>query len=188
MSNPKTKLHEVLREPTGPAETTVIAEPTDATPIETTLTEEGSEWKQPLEDKQNEQTEPDEDDPEPRTITETTKLFEMMNLDKTVSDYQHQYNMEVLNLLIQIRDNTAVKRRKIEQAVRPDFVTVVTNKFPDDLKKLLNFQVVDDGTVLIHPLQYLGKETFAKIARIVSQELNGSYVSDGKNSHWTVTE
>ena len=176
MSNPKTKLHEVLREPTGPAETTVIAEPTDATPTETTLTEEGnSEWQQPLEDKQNEQTEPDEDDPEPEIPEEYYKDEEI-------------WRKNVLNLLMVIRDNTAVKRRKIEQAVRPDFVTVVTNKFDDNLKKLLNFQVVDDGTVLIHPLRYLGSETFAKVAQIVSKELGGNYISDGKNSHWEITE
>ena len=174
MSKPKTKIHEVLAEPTGPAETTVIEESTNATPTETTLTEEGnSEWQQPLEDKQNEQPEPN-DDPEPEIPEEYYKDEEI-------------WRKNVLNLLMVIRDNTGVKRRKVEQAIRPDFIDVVTSKFPDDLKKLLNFQVVDDGTVLIYPLKYLGKETFAKIARIIS-DMGGEYISDGKNSHWTVTE
>ena len=195
MSKPKTKLHEVLENSklSPVVKQKVIEdmekgtfddppeEPTNATQTITTLTEEGnSEWQQPLEDKQNEQPEPN-DDPEP-------ELLEHILDEEPYYKDEELWRKAVLELLFRIMENTGVKRRKIEQAVRPEFVEVVTNKFPDDLKKLLNFQVVNDGTVLIHPLQYLGKETFAKIARIVSQELGGSYASDGKNSHRRVGE
>lgn len=54
--------------------------------------------------------------------------------------------------------------------------------FPDTLRKLLKFEETED-CIVIRPHQYLGRETFANIARIV-REGGGEYISAGKQSHF----
>jgi len=56
------------------------------------------------------------------------------------------------------------------------------NIFPKDLADMLSFEATPDGWK-IKPRQYLGSENFAKIAVIV-KEHGGSYVSEGKTSHF----
>jgi hypothetical protein len=51
-----------------------------------------------------------------------------------------------------------------------------------DLANLLNF-TVKDGKLVITPRTFLGAENFSKVAS-VTRRLNGTYVSEGKNSRF----
>jgi hypothetical protein len=61
----------------------------------------------------------------------------------------------------------------------------VEKAFPEDLRELLNFEDKDEY-VAIKPRAFLGAENFAKIADIVKKQLNGDYISMGKQSHFRV--
>lgn len=56
--------------------------------------------------------------------------------------------------------------------------------FPNDMQKLLTFEDKGDH-IRVAPRQFLGSENFAKIASIV-RDLEGEYVSAGKESHFKV--
>ena len=56
--------------------------------------------------------------------------------------------------------------------------------FSKDLTNLIRFDE-KESYIMISPLQFLGSDNFAKIASIV-RELNGHYVSAGKNSHFRI--
>ena len=55
---------------------------------------------------------------------------------------------------------------------------------PEDLEALLTFEDKGDS-IILKPKQFLGSETFAKIASVV-RGLGGEYVSAGKNSHFRI--
>jgi hypothetical protein len=61
----------------------------------------------------------------------------------------------------------------------------VQKVFPQDLASMLYFEVTEDY-VIVKPRQYLGSENFAKIASIIRDQLNGEYVSAGRESHFRV--
>jgi len=56
--------------------------------------------------------------------------------------------------------------------------------FPEELKKLLSFEELEDH-IVITPLGFLGTERFSKVASIVS-DAGGEYISAGKKSHFTI--
>lgn len=56
--------------------------------------------------------------------------------------------------------------------------------FPEDLESLLSF-TEKEGKLLIKPRQFLGTENFTKITSII-RGIGGTYVSLGKESHFTV--
>lgn len=56
--------------------------------------------------------------------------------------------------------------------------------FPEELKKLLSFEELEDY-IVITPLGFLGTELFSKVASIV-RDAGGEYVSAGKKSHFTI--
>lgn len=63
----------------------------------------------------------------------------------------------------------------------------VASAFPEDLRKLLNFE--DKGEfITIRPTGFLGSENFAKIADIVRNRFSGDYISAGKDSHFRVSK
>jgi len=84
----------------------------------------------------------------------------------------------------------AEPRQEQEQSQTPVAATPPTElegikmTFPENLESLLTF-TEKDGKVIIKPRQFLGTENFTKIASIV-REINGSYVSAGKESHFEV--
>ena len=64
-------------------------------------------------------------------------------------------------------------------------VEPVIAAFPQDLRDQLDFAEVE-RYYIIRPKQYLGKETFRKVADITVGTLGGEYVSAGKDSHFRV--
>jgi len=65
-------------------------------------------------------------------------------------------------------------------------IKAVRMLFNKDLEEMLMFES-KDGNVIIRPRQYLGSDSFSKIASIV-REVNGEYVSAGKDSHFRIPE
>lgn len=62
--------------------------------------------------------------------------------------------------------------------------TDIQQLFPKELSELLNFE--DQGkTIKVSPKQFLGSDNFARVLAIV-KELNGEYISAGKNSHFKI--
>jgi len=61
----------------------------------------------------------------------------------------------------------------------------VTSAFPKDLAGMLYFEDAGDY-IAIKPRQYLGSEIFIKVANIVKDQLQGEYMSLGKNSYFRV--
>lgn len=61
----------------------------------------------------------------------------------------------------------------------------VQRVFPQDLAGMLYFEVTDEH-VLVKPRQYLGSDNFRRIASIVRNQLNGEYVSAGRDSHFRI--
>jgi hypothetical protein len=57
--------------------------------------------------------------------------------------------------------------------------------FPEDLAGMLYFEVTEEY-VLVKPRQYLGSDNFRRIAAIVRNQLNGEYVSAGRDSHFRI--
>ena len=56
--------------------------------------------------------------------------------------------------------------------------------FPHDLEEMLTFE--DSGDCyLVKPRQFLGSDTFAKIAAII-REAQGEYIRAGKDSHFRI--
>lgn len=55
-----------------------------------------------------------------------------------------------------------------------------------DFLELLNIETDKPMFYIIRPKQFLGGENFAKIVKIVKDELGGDYVSQGKASHFRV--
>jgi len=63
-------------------------------------------------------------------------------------------------------------------------VELLKERFPEDLKGLVEFKVADDR-IVVKPKSYLGKENFTRIAEII-KEAGGEYISAGKESHFVV--
>ncbi len=61
----------------------------------------------------------------------------------------------------------------------------VQRSFPQDLAGMLYFEMTDEY-VLVKPRQYLGSDNFRRIAAIVRNQLNGEYVSAGRDSHFRI--
>ncbi|MCW4021401.1 MAG: hypothetical protein NWF14_09280 [Candidatus Bathyarchaeota archaeon] len=61
----------------------------------------------------------------------------------------------------------------------------VQKAFAQDLADMLHFEEADEH-VLVKPKQYLGSDTFRRIATIVRDQLGGEYVSAGKDSHFRI--
>jgi len=61
----------------------------------------------------------------------------------------------------------------------------ITDVFPADLRSILYFEQSEDYYV-IKPREYLGSDNFGKMAAIVKDQLNGEYISAGKDSHFRV--
>ncbi len=61
----------------------------------------------------------------------------------------------------------------------------VQRVFPEDLAGMLYFEVTEEY-VLVKPRQYLGSDNFRRIAAIVRNQLNGEYVSAGRDSHFRI--
>ena len=92
----------------------------------------------------------------------------------------------------------AVLRRKLqeltevvdryEKSLSPKAPTTegaILDAFPEDLKEQLVFSITKTHHI-IRPRQYLGSDTFRKVAAIVRDQLNGVYVSAGRDSHFRV--
>lgn len=73
-------------------------------------------------------------------------------------------------------------KQEITSGVNP--VDQIKTKFPPDLAELLTFEPKEDA-VIIKPRQFLGSESFAKIAAII-RNLGGEYVSAGRDSHFRI--
>lgn len=73
---------------------------------------------------------------------------------------------------------------KTEVSVKAKAIEDVRMMFPEDLENLLSFEEKEDY-VKVQPRQFLGSDNFAKIASIV-REMDGDYVSAGKQSHFRV--
>jgi hypothetical protein len=71
-----------------------------------------------------------------------------------------------------------------ETAAESRSVEGVKALFPEELKKLLSFEELEDH-IVITPLGFLGTERFSKVASIVS-DAGGEYISAGKKSHFTI--
>jgi hypothetical protein len=74
--------------------------------------------------------------------------------------------------------SVTVKEQPTTKAVTIDSVKAA---FPGDLESLLTFEDKDDK-IILKPRQFLGSETFVRIASVV-RGLGGEYVSAGKGSH-----
>jgi len=61
----------------------------------------------------------------------------------------------------------------------------VQKVFPQDLLSMLYFEEKDDQ-VVIKPRAFLGSDNFRRIASIVRDQMNGEYVSAGKDSHFRI--
>lgn len=103
----------------------------------------------------------------------------------------------IVEALIEGFDTTLKNIRKIyqtweelEPAVKQEIQTGVSaieqvkNNFPKDLAELLSFEIKEDCAI-IRPRQFLGSGNFAKIAAIV-RNLDGEYISAGKESHFKI--
>ncbi len=73
----------------------------------------------------------------------------------------------------------------ISQAEKIRTIDEVRRFFPQDLLGSLLFEITEDY-IIVRPRHYLGPENFARIASIVREQLNGEYVSHGKESHFRV--
>ena len=73
------------------------------------------------------------------------------------------------------------KEQPTAKAVTVDSVKAA---FPEDLESRLTFEDKGDK-IILKPRQFLGSETFAKIASVV-RGLGGEYVSAGKGSHFRI--
>ena len=60
----------------------------------------------------------------------------------------------------------------------------ITALFPKDLEEMLTFED-SESYFIVKPRQFLGSDTFAKIAAII-REARGEYISAGKESHFRV--
>ncbi|MEM3618509.1 MAG: hypothetical protein QXK47_05500 [Candidatus Bathyarchaeia archaeon] len=80
--------------------------------------------------------------------------------------------VEAINVYINTQTPPTVKVEELKEA------------FPQDLRGLLEFNLEGDQCV-IKPRGFLGAENFSRIASIVRAH-NGTYISDGKNSHFKV--
>ncbi|MBS7615307.1 hypothetical protein KEJ18_06235 [Candidatus Bathyarchaeota archaeon] len=61
----------------------------------------------------------------------------------------------------------------------------VQRVFPQDLLSMLYFEEKDDQ-VIIKPRAFLGADNFRRIASIIRDQMNGEYVSAGKDSHFRI--
>jgi hypothetical protein len=64
-------------------------------------------------------------------------------------------------------------------------VNDVVKIFPKDLSDKLNFEVKKEY-ILVKPKQYLGSDNFRRIAEIIRDQLQGEYVSAGRDSHFRI--
>jgi hypothetical protein len=76
------------------------------------------------------------------------------------------------------------KPKPQEPKEKPEAPLEIEQCFPMELAEFLNFE--DKGThIEISPKQFLGSDNFARVLTIV-KELQGEYVSAGKNSHFKI--
>jgi hypothetical protein len=80
--------------------------------------------------------------------------------------------VEAINAYLETQAPPAVKADELRE------------KFPEDIRSLLEFNVEGDKCI-IRPRHFLGSENFGKIASVV-RENGGRYISAGKDSHFEV--
>ncbi|RLI37193.1 hypothetical protein DRO55_01905 [Candidatus Bathyarchaeota archaeon] len=104
--------------------------------------------------------------------------------------------LEILRLLSEDLRDVAQTLRSVKPPPAQPTVTVVTPErlrtiddvqrvFPPELAGMLYFEETAEH-IIVRPRQYLGSENFAKIASIVREQLNGEYISAGRESHFRV--
>jgi hypothetical protein len=76
------------------------------------------------------------------------------------------------------------KPKPQEPTGKPEAPMQIEQCFPKELAVLLNFE--DQGNwIRVSPKQFLGSDNFARVLAIV-KELQGEYISAGKNSHFKI--
>jgi len=107
------------------------------------------------------------------TIEDLAKRVEA--LESSIENLADRLSSLDIAVTSAMREIEALKRR-VETPIDP------SRWFPAKHIELLDF-TVEDNHVIVKPRKYLGKEVFAEIAGIVKQ-LNGEYVSAGRESHF----
>lgn len=127
----------------------------------------------------------------PRTFLGSDKFAKLGAVTRKLGGtYQSQGKESHFKIPKMMEKSEPASVQKQEQSQAPVAATPPTElegikmMFPENLESLLTF-TEKDGKVIIKPRQFLGTENFTKIAAIV-REINGSYVSAGKESHFEV--
>lgn len=90
------------------------------------------------------------------------------------------------HLVAAAQEITQLMQEKMPQEFKdkPEAHMEIEQCFPKELAELLNFE--DQGQwTKISPKQFLGSDNFARVLAIV-KELQGEYISAGKNSHFKI--
>jgi len=97
---------------------------------------------------------------------------------------------ELLDLLNDFADGLAAITAKLKNSLQqiqkkhenPQLLDKLA--LPNELKQLLSAEI-KENQLLLKPKRYLGAENFSKIMEAL-KPLEGKYVSQGKNSHFTI--
>ena len=94
---------------------------------------------------------------------------------------------EPLKPPISVQQTIVPEESSLSQSVPSETLTIdsVQKLFPPDLINLLYFEDTDEH-ILVKPRQYLGSDNFRRIASIVRDQLNGEYISAGRDSHFRI--
>ncbi|MCP8313664.1 MAG: hypothetical protein H3Z53_04735 [archaeon] len=64
-------------------------------------------------------------------------------------------------------------------------IDMITATLPKELKARLTF-IDNQEYIVIRPREYLGSQSFARLAELLKDNFDGEYVSSGKESHFRV--
>lgn len=105
----------------------------------------------------------------------------MLRLGTGIEDLE-----EIVTLVYLVPEKAA---QKAPEPVRKEAVQVTLDQvkaaFPEDLMPELTFKATDEH-IVIEPIHYLGSDNFRRVSGIVRDQLQGEYVSAGKDSHFRI--
>jgi len=97
--------------------------------------------------------------------------------------------LTVLESIVEAFETLTGRLKEIRDALKQSKTTLtierISSLMPEDLVKTVTF--LDEGDIIkIKPKQYLGAETFARLAANLKDNFDGEYVSQGRDSHFKI--
>jgi len=116
-----------------------------------------------------------------------TILSDNIEMEYIALQQKKQPPKEPFKSPMEAANNAQRERETIAKTEKPaDPMIKVRSLFPEAIENRLDFTWANQGKeILIKPKEFLGTELFAQVHKTITAN-KGTYISAGRDSHWTV--